>query len=88
MRPDLPPVVSARLLSLPEAAEHLHLSTWTLRAWAARGKIGTVKLGTRVLVPLAEVERAIVEGTRPRQQPPPTVLAVPARGGADAGGKQ
>ncbi|MGH9466032.1 MAG: helix-turn-helix domain-containing protein [Terriglobales bacterium] len=66
------------LLSLCSAARRLGLSVWTLRAWAARGRIATVEIGSRVLVSEGELQRIVAEGTRPRRQPQPeTVLAMP-----------
>lgn len=56
------------LLDLVSAGQRLGgLSHWTLRAWAAAGKIATVKVGSRVLVPLGEIERIIAAGYRPRR---------------------
>lgn len=71
------------LNSLQTASERLGLSIWTLRAWAAGGRIATIKLGTRVLVAEDEIERIVREGTRPRRYPMrrPT-LATPSHGEA------
>lgn len=63
--------VPAPLLSLRDAAKRLGLSIWTLRAWAERGRIATVKLGSRVLVRDAEIQRVIAEGTRPARSQQP-----------------
>lgn len=54
-----------QLCSLDEAARRLDVSIWTVRKWAAAGKIATVKLGTRVLVSAAEMDRIVATGTRP-----------------------
>jgi len=54
-----------QLLTLPEAAAKLKLSTVTLRAWAARRRIATVKLGRSVRVPEREIERLIEAGLTP-----------------------
>jgi hypothetical protein len=42
------------------------LSRWTWRAWAYSGRVGSVKAGTRLLIPVAEIRRVMAEGTRPR----------------------
>jgi excisionase family DNA binding protein len=36
-----------RLLSEPEAASFLGLSTWTVRRWRLEGKLSAVKMGHR-----------------------------------------
>lgn len=48
------------LFTLNEAARALSLSVWTLRAWAQRGQLTTVKVGGRRLVRW-DVVRAISE---------------------------
>lgn len=48
-----------RLFSFIEAKKLLGISDWTLRKWAADGKIRTCKLGSRRLIPLSEIERLI-----------------------------
>ena len=55
----------AKLLSVAEAEIMTGVSRWTWRRWAYDGKVASVKLGKRLLVPAAEVERMIAEGTRP-----------------------
>jgi hypothetical protein len=54
----------------PAEGEILYpVSKWTLRAWAYRGLVSSVKLGGRngrLLIPIAEIERVMAEGTRPR----------------------
>ena len=39
------------LLSLRQAAARLGISDWTLRRWALQGKIASVTLGRRRLIP-------------------------------------
>jgi excisionase family DNA binding protein len=56
----------AQLLGVAEAEQLTGVSRWTWRAWAYSGKIASVKLGRRLLLPSAEVQRIIAEGTRPR----------------------
>lgn len=54
-----------KLLSVAEAEIMTGVSRWTWRRWAYDGKVASVKLGKRLLVPAAEVERLVAEGTRP-----------------------
>jgi excisionase family DNA binding protein len=53
-------------LSVAEAEMITGISQWTWRRWAYDGKITSVKLGRRLMVPMAELERCLAEGTRPR----------------------
>jgi excisionase family DNA binding protein len=53
-------------LSVVEAEEHTGVSRWTWRRMAYDGRVASVKLGTRLLIPLAEIERVLQEGARPR----------------------
>ena len=50
---------STQLLSLKQAAERLGLSDWTIRRWAAQGRIRSVKLGGRRLIPESTIARVI-----------------------------
>jgi excisionase family DNA binding protein len=53
------------LHSVPEAARLLGgLSRWTLYQWLSSGKIAGVKVGSRIMVSGAEIERIVVEGTK------------------------
>jgi len=36
-----------RLLKIPEGADYLNISSWTLRGWISDGKIPTVRQGQR-----------------------------------------
>jgi len=54
-----------KLLSVAEAEIQTGVSRWTWRRWSYDGKIASVKLGKRLLIPTAEVERMICAGTRP-----------------------
>jgi len=49
-----------------QAAELLNVSIWTLRRWAYRGEIASLKLGKRLMVRAEEIERLLNEGERPR----------------------
>lgn len=52
-------------VSFKEAYEITGISDWTFREWAEIGKIATVKLGHRVLIPVSEIKRLLSEGLRP-----------------------
>jgi excisionase family DNA binding protein len=41
------------------------VSRWTWRRWAYEGKVASVKLGKRLLIPSAEVERLVTLNFRP-----------------------
>ena len=41
-------------------------SRWSWRRDAYSGKISSVKLGAKLLIPIAEIRRVIAENTRPR----------------------
>jgi excisionase family DNA binding protein len=56
----------AQYLSPTDAGNRYGLSGWTIRRWAYSGKIGSVKLGKRLLIPVKELERLVSENTRPR----------------------
>ena len=58
--------IEPRLVTVQEAAMLLGLSVWTVRGWAYRGVIASNKLGTRLCVPISEIERVIRESSRPR----------------------
>lgn len=58
----------ARHMSVVDAENQTGVSRWTWRRMAYDGRIASVKLGTRLLIPLAEIERVLREGTRPRLQ--------------------
>jgi len=54
-------------LGLKEAAEAIGLSHWQLRKYIREGKLRAVRLGRRVLVEPAELERLIEEGREAAQ---------------------
>ena len=54
------------LVDVSVAAQRLGLSHWTLRAWAGKGRIGSHKLGRRLLFSPSELDRIVREGERPR----------------------
>lgn len=49
------------LKTIPEAAELLRLSYWTVRKDIRDGKLTPVRLGRRVLIEEAELERFVAE---------------------------
>jgi excisionase family DNA binding protein len=51
--------METRLISIEQAAEQLGLKVPTLRLWAARRKISSVKLGRRRLLKMDEIEKLI-----------------------------
>jgi excisionase family DNA binding protein len=56
----------AQLLGVAEAEALTGISKWTWRRWSYDGKIASVKLGKRLLIPVSEIERLVIENTRPR----------------------
>lgn len=57
--------VDADYLGVKEAEIMTGVSRWTWRRWAYDGRVASVKLGSRLLLPRVEVERMITAGTRP-----------------------
>jgi excisionase family DNA binding protein len=55
----------SQLMGVDQAGELTDLSPWTWRRWAYAGKVSSVKLGRRLLIPRSEVNRVIAENTRP-----------------------
>lgn len=53
-----------QLISTSAAARALGISERHLRGLTERGRLRIVRLGRRVLVPIAEVERLVAEGSR------------------------
>lgn len=58
--------LKAEYLSVVDAEIISGLSRWTWRAWAYSGRIASVKVGRRLLIPATEIHRIIAEGTRPQ----------------------
>ncbi len=56
------------LLPVKIFAQRLGLSVWTVRQYAYRGRVASVKLGTRLLIPEPELARLISENMRPAVQ--------------------
>jgi hypothetical protein len=58
--------VKAELLPIKIFAARLGVSVWTARGWCYRGRVASVKIGAKLLVPTDEVGRIISENMRPR----------------------
>lgn len=65
MKPMLPNAIK-KLASVKEAEIETGVSQWTWRNLAYSGKVESIKIGTRLLIPVSEIERVIAEGRRPR----------------------
>ena len=50
------------LVGIRDAAKQLSVSADTVRRKIRNGEMGTVRIGRRVLVPVAEIERICAEG--------------------------
>ena len=59
---------TATLLTISQAAERLALKASTLRAWIAQRRIGIVRLGRAIRIPLEEIERLVAEGSVPARE--------------------
>jgi len=57
-----------QLLTLDEASARLGVCWQTTRRWAAAGVLASIRLGRRRMIPLAEVERLLREGTSPAHE--------------------
>lgn len=55
----------AQYLGVAEAEARTGVSRWTWRRWAYDGKVGSVKLGKRLLLPVSEIERLVSKNMRP-----------------------
>jgi hypothetical protein len=64
--------MASQLVNVDEGAKRLAVSPWTLRSYAYKGVIASVKLGpasskgTRLLFEVDELDRFIAENRRPR----------------------
>jgi excisionase family DNA binding protein len=54
-----------KLLSVEAAAELLSISKWTVRSYVRTGKLKPVRIGRRVLLAEAELERLVAESQGP-----------------------
>jgi predicted site-specific integrase-resolvase len=60
------PDVERQFVSVAEAEALTGISRWTWRVYAYKGRVASVKVGRRLLLPLSELHRILAEGTRPR----------------------
>jgi excisionase family DNA binding protein len=58
-------VMPQRLIPVKEWARVMGISVWTARQWAYSGKISSHKLGTKLSIPVSEVDRVCAESVRP-----------------------
>jgi hypothetical protein len=58
--------IQSDLLPVKVFAKRLGISVWMARQAAYAGKIDSVKIGTKLLIPSGEVDRMIRENLRPR----------------------
>ncbi len=58
--------MSMDLLGVAEAEASTGVSRWTWRRWAYDGKVSSVKLGRRLLIPAAEIKKLVTDNTWPR----------------------
>jgi excisionase family DNA binding protein len=57
-----------KLLKVPEAAAMLSLSQKTVWQWIGERRIGVIRLGRAVRVPISEIDRLIEEGNSPARR--------------------
>jgi excisionase family DNA binding protein len=50
------------LVSIRRTAQRLDVSHWTIRSWVSKGKLKSVKLGARRMIPESELVRVMSEG--------------------------
>jgi hypothetical protein len=60
------PVIERRYRSVKEAEEYSGLSAWFWRRAAYAGRVESAKIGSRLLIPVSEIDRVLSEGKRPR----------------------
>jgi excisionase family DNA binding protein len=58
--------LNADYLGVADAEAVTGVSRWTWRRWAYSGKVSSVKLGKRLLIPATEISRLVAENMRPR----------------------
>ena len=57
--------LNPQFFSVTDAESLTGISKWTWRSWCYSGRIASTKLGKRLLIPAAEIERLVALGTRP-----------------------
>lgn len=60
--------IEPEYLSVAGAETMTGRSRWSWRRDAYEGRIASVKLGAKLLIPISEIRRVLAEGTRPRLQ--------------------
>ncbi len=55
-----------QLYDIPTAADLLCISPWTVRSYIATGRLNAVRIGRRVLLEGAELERLVAAGRENR----------------------
>ena len=58
--------LEARLFSVQEAEALTGISRWSWRRMAYDGRVASVKIGRRLLIPASEIDRLVADNTRPR----------------------
>jgi excisionase family DNA binding protein len=58
--------VAPKYVSVAQAEKLTTLSRWTWRQMAYSGRIESIKIGRRLLISIAEIDRIVAEGKRPR----------------------
>jgi hypothetical protein len=61
-------VIEVECLNLAKTAALTGLSVRTWRRYALGGKVGSVKIDKKVLIPVSEIKRVMGEGYRPAIQ--------------------
>lgn len=56
--------------TVEQAAEELNLSKATIRAWIAQRRLGHIRLGRAIRVPVAEIQRILQSGFVPAGRAP------------------
>jgi excisionase family DNA binding protein len=56
------------VFDVKEAARVLSISPWTIRRYITDGKLKPVRIGRRVLIEPAELQRLVEAGRKPRVQ--------------------
>ena len=62
-------------LTVNEIAEHLKLNPQTVRNWIDQGALRAVRIGRRVRVPRAEMDRVLAQGTSTTAEPRASAVA-------------
>ncbi len=60
--------IGKRPLSVREVAGALGLSESTIRSWLAQRRLGFVRLGRAIRIPVEEVERVLAQGSVPARE--------------------